>query len=773
MSKRILVGLAVLWILATGICTAGELKLDNATVMHDGRMLRLDFRGPWPKLPSGPDWLPAYEEGLQPSLSTGARLRHVGCLAVDSAAPFNCRPTLGLGAETAPVLPKSQYHQLVVYKDGKGGNFPSFRDWKHIVTPAEKKKIYFFPVPTGFTADVYLAKGEDRTADSLRLYKADLPAGTNSILLDKTKWANPEQRPPLPACLVWYDYWAIDRPQDAVLWGQRDVTVTVPAKLLRDDLGNATAAANNLALTNRSAVDRNGFTTQRWPLNEGRVFYVSSSQGNDANPGSKQKPLCTIGKAMTFFRNARTGFRVRLLHTDVFHEGIGIRDLITCTLDDPFIIEPYTLDGTPPTSRPVISEEFHMFNPWSCGVVIRGLEVTKVVLPAGFDVGGGMDVIYDDCVLKAGLGLSGFNLRNTVLRCIMKYGAQNALVAGTDLLLSQCVAYRGGYGDGSPGRPAGSRNIFEHNYYIHDHSLPTVVWANFIYQGGGNGIQMRHGGIVADSVLWRNAIQAFVAGYGGGFLRNVMDKAEDISPKEPRGLNMDLISTSETLVLHSAFNIVVNPVGRQPKAMGIIQSGKGYMPDGGGSEQVCARVYVRNNTFRNAGAWDINSSSKESCYRLVVQERNLQSAGPTKMLSGSGPGGPPYADSDWSQWYHSDYNVLSSDQKNAGLANWRKATKSEEHSLTDVVPQFLNPEACPDGYAQSLKLKDEEAFMQRLTNRPPGVWDETYQAETVYDYYRQAFTPTNLPKLDDSKTGFYGASDYRTRVSTNTPTATK
>ena len=100
------------------------------------------------------------------------------------------------------------------------------------------------------------------------------------------------------------------------------------------------------------------------------------------------------------------------------------------------------------------------------------------------------------------------------------------------------------------------------------------------------------------------------------------------------------------------------------------------------------------------------------------------------------------------------------------LADWKKATQSESHSLTNVVPQFANPAADPDGYAQSLKFKDEAAFMEHLTTRPPNVWDESYQTEPVYDYYSKAFRPTNLSKVDDRKAGFYGASDYRAAAAT-------
>ncbi len=600
--------------------------------------------------------------------------------------------------------------------------------------------------------------------------------------------------------LTWTATYLVDDAADTVTFGRTGLTVSAGAGLLQDGVGASTAGFSSFAVTNNSLVDVSGFTTQSFTLGTGGVnLYVSSSHGNDSrtfiqaeNPATPYKTLAVA--LQQAFQNGMggKGASVNLLRGDTFTAGSAIK---TSGQDarHPFIIQDYWYDfgggTTDPGTRPVVAIDEHattnssVFSTSGGGgtpatvnnVLLRRLDIEAVNWTGDINgryglsfYRGGTGWTVDDCVISN----FGFNVvfqgidgpfRNvTLLRDIITDSRyDNSVISAHSsgvylsnvqgALISQCTIDD----NGRVSADRSGRDIFSHNVYIQSDCGPAVVWGNVIRAGGSNGVQMRSGGVLAYNYFGRNAIAAFIDGPGGTQFKNVVEKAEDISPTLPRGFGLTMNSDyANSIAQEIESNILVNFAGSQDRAITLDQvHGNGI-----------SHAIVRNNTEVKAGSFEFNSPNNTPLFQSVVNVGNLIDGGPYHAYVAP-------AFTSWS-WYQADGNdVVSSLPVSQvtqlgvpvlSLANWGAATGGTETNSISVVPQFADATFDIGSFYKGVGgTKSEADYVASLRGRAAGVWGTPFDVSAVFKAFAAAYTPTNLPSPGQGVSDYYGAADYR------------
>ena len=591
--------------------------------------------------------------------------------------------------------------------------------------------------------------------------------------------------------LTWTATYLVNDPDDVITFGSGNVTLNAGAGLLQDDQGNATGKLTEVVASNNSLVDADGFTTDQFTRGDGGVtLYVSSSHGSDSRSFTEAQsmatPFKTPSKALSMLRSMHmdgTGSAVELLRGDTFDAG-GVIQVGGQDAAHPLVIEDYwykyTSTAKDPQTRPIIQSTSNTngLSSWSGtgvpdsidNVVIRDVKFlakSTTNKATGMDfVNGGKNWTIDNCVVQrfangivVGTTKAPFSdvtiLRTSVLDSWGKKRPQGAYIAGTQgLLISQSFFDNNGRTT-SDGK---GRDMYSHNIYLHESDGPAVVWGNVIRGGGSHGIQMRSGGVLAYNYLARNAIAAFIDGPGGSQYKNVVEKAEDISPKLRRGYGLGIGNNyipGESQILEG--NIIVNDNSNNDYAKAIsIQESQDSGTHSG---------LIRNNTIYRGGTVTFTSDGggTQSSHGSIRLQRNIldNRYGYTFLM------GTDYSSYDW---FHSDNNVLSTIQASPARINghgltydqWGDATSgSDVHSVVKLTA-YRDWNADISDYAQNAGLASSESgFEKLLRDRALGAWNSGFDASNIYQFFASAYSPKNLPGAGSGQFDYYGASDYR------------
>lgn len=601
--------------------------------------------------------------------------------------------------------------------------------------------------------------------------------------------------------LRWTSTFLVKDAARVITFGTEGLTVSAPVGLLDDGQGNYTGQIDARPLENRSLVDADGFTTQRFARGVGGVtLYVSSRYGNDnqtlaaaTNPAT---PFASVGRAMQALDQGgyhKTGSAIRLLRGDVFRGNVrltqGGQDRA-----HPFVIEDYWHDygdgRTDPKVRPIMRSSWvagepngffslNHFTPSEMNhVVIRRIRFEAVKRNGDHRSSKGLQAwkagvgwAVDDCVFHnyvTGIDIydpSGDRYQDfLVLRTVITDAhvsakaapwthAQGLFAKGVDgLLISQCTFDR----NGRTTNDLTGRDMYSHNMYIQQECGPATVWGNVIREGGSHGVQMRSGGILAYNYLGRNAIGGFVSYPGGAITHNVVEWADDIATDSKRGFGLAMnveYGTSVSQVIE--FNVIVNTVGGNPRAISTYRDSADGVRDG----------VVRNNTIYNAGfMFNSLSTNAEPPHKIRVRQ-NLVRSGPTVsfLIDQKSP-------EDWA-WLESDQNIWHTSNADAtfryfgkgdmSLTGWQAYTGLDARSVR-VQPRLVNNAASIVTYSASMKGPNTESgYVGFARKRRLDAWSVLLDTTKIFDYFAQQYRPLNVSGTGDGALDFYGAYDYR------------
>lgn len=270
------------------------------------------------------------------------------------------------------------------------------------------------------------------------------------------------------------------------------------------------------------------------PSADSRIIYVSSSEGNDSNPGTITHPVKSI---RTGTDKMRKGYpdHVYLKRGDVWRETRILSGVQGRSITEPAVVAFY---GTGP--RPVVEANDKPIAIVNSAGVLKNVNIIGLHFYAykmdpshsEFDstthatvkiVCDNENLLFEDNIFDLTEitleGYAGLNPKNITLRRNIWTGAytntssysqksrpSNIYASRVDgLLLEENVLDHGGW---HPNVEGASANMYNHNVYLqHDNVGDNVIVRNnIITRGSSHGVQMRAGGVASDNFFARNAI---------------------------------------------------------------------------------------------------------------------------------------------------------------------------------------------------------------------------------------------------------------------------
>jgi hypothetical protein len=790
------------------------LQPHQAELLHDGRILRLVFRGPKPPQRSGPAWTDSVRAGKTFTLSGNIPLECIGAYSSDWTLTQASDKSVP-GSTTFPtnVFRYVQYAFRNLATGETQWSEPTYciqwNGWGIGAIHFPNNKLFrpFFekPVPPGWVADCYLSTDDQPNYEGMRLYKT-VPAGSESFDIDTRVWANPNQAPN-PDTLYWTAYFLITDPSRIVTWGQNALTVSGDAGFFADLHANTTAAAQAFPVANRSVMNGQGWVTD-FPPATGPTIYISAT-GNDSNPGTLAAPVATLATAMQ--KVNAPGGRIYLRRGDTitgsagFHVHLPVAARIN-TLANPLVIASYWHDYSQtnqpdPGTRPVLNGSLIMNDGTGAkcsGVIVKGIALGRADNTAAELMGGMTDVVFSDCLFgfgnqtKVGIGPNGNGqipvADLTAHRCIFYRHTEQGIQGPRTprLLISECTFADNGI-NFSTNPPTGS--IYNHHIYLSTESQPPVIWGSFFHRPGNSCLSLRGGGVVAYCAFNRYPALGVIEYPGGGFYKCLAFGSADIEQGQVQGLGLGLGSwrwphgsdgyyfIGNIVARSTSQTADPNNSGRPPQAVSIVKA-RGDWDDGQYTSGSCPRsVLIENNTLINHAVAFANYLENLDPAQFPL--RRAWTGGPViiryNILDGLGNafydlGATPFDDYAFLDASHNALSTsvpaqatrLAGQPKN--LAFWQSLTGDDPNAIT-TTPQYASTPADLGTYYQANGgTNDTNALAAFLATRPPAAWMPWFSMQACYETIRPAYRSTNLQptSLQGSTTPHHlGAAIYR------------
>jgi hypothetical protein len=764
-----------------------SLVLESAIVLADGRIVRTLFTArPAPDHHGFPDWMPGATEGLRLTLSNGAECSAIGILSED----YNL-----WAVDPEPVkdpqsrIPPGQYFFRFTIADARGvdvhvsdlaGTWGS-NQYATVVKP-EQAILFKWQarIPEGHTGRIYASTipgDEEGTAESLRLLRGGIPPGTRELRVKDLEFEDRERAPDM--LRSWIVYWLV--PEDKTVTFDEPIRASAPADLVRDEHGNRTAASSSFAVENRSMVDADGWTSTRFARSpDGVEIHVSSTRGNDENPGTAERPKRTLAAAWSSLPE-RSGSVVRLLRGDTFplDKPLAGRFGPPNQRHTPLILEDYWHDGgmgaEDPATRPVIRCEGCAFWIWHPGYTreFDNILVRRVTIQEGAVMEKGAttwlvqarnilfsDVLFDNTNFtpQSVPGFSSYHitLHRSIVRDNNSTGGHvsGVFVQGVQqFLLSQCVIDRNGYANKEYTR----RTIFDHNVYLQNRTVEAVAWGCWITRGGSFSIQARGGGVIAYSIFSRNNCGGTFSRHSGWYHRCVWLDIENIGQGGlgPHFGHAVVAADSNHVCLE--FSIAAHR--DRERGQTIIIGFNNKFPLRTKRYAVLRHCLVVDADQAVALVGDPPSVGASITRNVFVNDGTSGQGIYMIRLSSGGD----------LKWLRCDENVYYAASKliarvvggnRAGTLNaaqWRRLGQDGRSLILSEPPRIANASyAMKDYTAARHGPTTEDGVLEMLRNRPPGVWSSEFDARHAYHAFVAAYRALGLPRAGDGPFDFRG-----------------
>lgn len=301
-----------------------------------------------------------------------------------------------------------------------------------------------------------------------------------------------------------------------------------------------------------------------------KVFYVSSTDGNDANNGLSSTPnptniggagaagpVATTAKARTLL-TARTGFADWVLYKrgDTF-TGAGMGGILSSgrSASEPILISAYGVGARPIFKLPNTSFASSAGNVGGDCIAVVGLDFYSyqfdpVNNPLEFVSG----LANGSTAISTNNFFSYLLVEDCVARCFYQalvfQGQQASTPPGGFIVRRNVIVDNWGLGIFAgtitgPGRNLIEENIFDnngwnplvaaaeasalkHNIYIHDECTATDIIGNITANASATGMENRCGGNISDNLVVHNPIGVTSGVHGGSIRRNVILESKDI-----------------------------------------------------------------------------------------------------------------------------------------------------------------------------------------------------------------------------------------------------
>jgi hypothetical protein len=450
------------------------------------------------------------------------------------------------------------------------------------------------------------------------------------------------------------------------------------------------------------------------PEDGARVIHVSSSSGNDGNPGTRSKPVKSIKKARSMVRSG-AGDQVLLQRGNVWKESLGNWSVSGKSSDEPLVLGAY---GTGERPRIESVDGFYLLARGGGvhDIMVMGLHLKSPGGGTGMRVLGKVDnLLVEDCKferfrgnisLEAGVGpVTDVTVRRSVITDALPIGSGHAYGLYADktdrLTLEDNVFDHNGWGS----KPMGAMNL-SHNAYITSTNSNFVARGNTFANAAGHGLQARSGGIIENNLFYNNPRGlSFGVVHGDGPTKaggvtgridgNVFIGAESTSSRRVY-IGLEIANTKAgggTLIANNLF-AHGNPSTRDAAIALEVGSSKVN-----GSQAVGINdVTIRDNVVRD---WN----------RALSYSPNIKigSRGPTALNN--------------LRILENDFPLLGANLKPSG-------TKP---------PYYGAPKVTVAAYSVSTGLgRSDQDFLNKARQQSKGVWNSRYEATAVVDYLQGA-----------------------------------
>lgn len=301
------------------------------------------------------------------------------------------------------------------------------------------------------------------------------------------------------------------------------------------------------------------------PSTATQMIYVSSSTGDDSNPGTQAEPFQTIAAGIDALRDGQPDWLL-LKKGDVWDESLGGSrwKKSGTSPTEPMIVWTYGT-GARPLLRTGSGGAMRVLAGQSTPTFVENLVISGLHFyahtrdpsgPSFTDPNGAIglqwlrgcrSLLLDDCVFQAyatgmviedfyGDGVSNVTLRRCQVLDSYSTGghAQGILAVGINgLTIEECLFDNNGFNNQIAGAEP---TIFNHNIYVTNSCSNVVVRKNIILRAASHGIQLRPGGVLEDNLFVLNPISVLLGGgtfpNPGGIIatatRNVLLEGNDI-----------------------------------------------------------------------------------------------------------------------------------------------------------------------------------------------------------------------------------------------------
>jgi hypothetical protein len=530
---------------------------------------------------------------------------------------------------------------------------------------------------------------------------------------------------------------------------------------------------------------KNGWTTFN-KSSDTKIFYVSSSSGDDANDGlSPATAVKTIAKGMELFNGPQDPSHnfvrnnvpdwLLLKRGDTWQEGLGVADSDDHvywsksgrSANEPIVISAYGEGNRPFLDVPATKyDAFFSLNSPKSYIAISGISfhgnATKTYGIFWLTETDGIlieDSVFDSfgtaMAFEPNGGFGGPTIRHniTLRRNIFSNSAGLGIYIETaDALtiednLFDHIGWNAVYGS--------VPTVFKHSMYIKQDVTNATIKNNIISNSSSHGIQARGGGIIENNLFMDNPIGlsfGYVNG-GGGITpggvfgrinNNVFLGSRDISGG-PRGWAMEITNIKANSGTAVSNNIIANDTQPIPNVAAIQLSYGSGLPNE--NEAVGINdLTIENNVVYNwyQAVWLTSglvpdSTGPHALNGLIVRNNKFSNMISSLIVDHASP----YS-STAETWQTNTYNDNGAESgwfKLLGTAKSFTDWKTDnELTASNVIPSYPDPTRTVGTYNQSLGgTGTTDAFLVRARQQSRSNWDDRYTANAVNNYIRAGF----------------------------------